>query len=77
MAIDLAMPGGLVADGTGAAGYEAEVAVDGEKIAAIGGNLGPAGREIDARGMVVARGVIDARTPWACSSCSTRTAIRW
>jgi len=77
MAIDLAMPGGLVADGTGAAGYEAEVAVDGEKIAAIGGNLGPAGREIDARGMVVARGFINAHTPWTCSSCSTRTAIRW
>lgn len=46
MAFDLAMRGGLVVDGTGAAGYEADVAVDGEEIAAMGRNLDPARREI-------------------------------
>jgi len=62
MAFDLVVRHGLVVDGTGAPGYEADVAVAGETIAAIGRHLGPARREVDARGHVVAPGFIDAHT---------------
>jgi len=62
MAFDLVIRNGLVVDGTGRPGFEADVAVEGERISAIGPRLGPARREIDARGMVVAPGFIDAHT---------------
>lgn len=62
MAFDLVIRNGLVVDGTGAPGFEADVALEGEKIAAIGKRLGSGKREIDARGMVTAPGFIDAHT---------------
>jgi N-acyl-D-aspartate/D-glutamate deacylase len=62
MAFDLVVRNGLVVDGTGAPGYAAELAVDGERIAAIGKGLGPGKREVDARGHVVSPGFIDAHT---------------
>jgi N-acyl-D-aspartate/D-glutamate deacylase len=62
MAFDLVLRNGVVIDGTGSPGCEAEVAVDGEKIAAIGKNLGAGKREIDARGGVIAPGFIDSHT---------------
>ena len=40
MAHDLVIRNGTVIDGTGSPGYEADVAIDGETIAAIGKNLG-------------------------------------
>ena len=51
---------GLVVDGSGAPGYPADVAVDGDAIAAVGPGLGGAAqRAIDASGLVVAPGFID------------------
>lgn len=62
MAHDLVIRNGTVIDGTGSPGFAAEVAIEGEKITAIGKNLGSAKREIDARGHVVAPGFIDSHT---------------
>src|SRR5256712_5823463 len=60
---DLAIRGGLVVDGTGAPGREADVFVREERIVAIERRAGrPARRTIDARGHVVAPGFIDIHT---------------
>jgi len=59
---DLVVRGGTVADGTGGALRDADVAVKNGRIAAIGKDL-PAGRdEIDARGMIVTPGFVDVHT---------------
>jgi N-acyl-D-aspartate/D-glutamate deacylase len=62
MAHDLLIKNGTVIDGSGSPGFEADVAIDGEKITAIGKNLGAAKKEIDAKGHVVAPGFIDSHT---------------
>jgi N-acyl-D-aspartate/D-glutamate deacylase len=59
---DLLIRGGRVVDGTGRPAFAADVAVAGGRIAAIGENLGEAGRVVDAGGMVVAPGFIDPHT---------------
>jgi len=57
---DLVIRGGTVFDGTGAPGRELDVAISGDRIAAIGPHLTEHGREeIDARGLAVAPGFID------------------
>lgn len=60
--IDLAIRGALVIDGTGAAGIVADVAVEGDRIVAIGGSIGAAREEVDAAGLTLAPGFIDAHT---------------
>ncbi len=62
MAYDLVIRNGTVIDGTGSPAYEADVAVEGSKIAAIGKQLGGGRTEIDARGKVVSPGFIDPHT---------------
>ncbi len=60
MAIDTLVAGGTVVHASGS--ERADVAIRGERIAAIGTDLGPAGRTVDASGLVVLPGVIDAHT---------------
>ena len=56
---ELLVRGGTIVDGTGAAGYRADLAIAGGRIAAIGEDLGAAGDTIDATGLIVAPGFID------------------
>ena len=59
----LLLRGGTVIDGTGAARRTADVAVDGDRIAAVGRLDGTrAEREMDANGLVVSPGFIDSHT---------------
>ena len=56
---DLLLRGGTVVDGTGAPGFRADLAISGDRIAAIGEDLGAASDTIDASGSIVAPGFID------------------
>jgi N-acyl-D-amino-acid deacylase len=62
MSYDLVIRNGLLVDGSGSAAFPADVAIEGEKIAALGKDLGPGKKEIDAKGHVVAPGFIDSHT---------------
>lgn len=59
-AYELVIVGGTIVDGTGAPRYRGDVAIDGDRIAAVG-DIGPytAQRVIDAAGLVVAPGFIN------------------
>ncbi|HEX9529886.1 MAG TPA: amidohydrolase family protein, partial [Acidimicrobiales bacterium] len=59
---DLLIMGGTVVDGTGGPARRVDVAVDGERIAAVGTGLGPARRTLDATGLVVTPGWVDIHT---------------
>ena len=57
---DVVIRHGLVVDGTGAPGRVADVAIDGDRIVAVGDLAGERGaREIDATGLVVAPGFVN------------------
>jgi N-acyl-D-amino-acid deacylase len=60
---DLIIRNGTIVDGTGAAPYRGDVAIDGDRIVAVG-EVGaePARREIDAAGMIVTPGWVDIHT---------------
>jgi N-acyl-D-aspartate/D-glutamate deacylase len=59
---DLVIRGGRVADGSGSPAVDADVAVDGGRISAVG-RVGERGREeIDAEGHVVTPGFVDGHT---------------
>jgi N-acyl-D-amino-acid deacylase len=63
MAHDLIIRGGTLIDGTGAAGVRADVAVDGDRITAIGDLAAEtAKQQIDASGKVVTPGFVDLHT---------------
>ena len=59
---DLVIRGGTVVDGTGAPAREADVAIDGDRISAVGSDVGEGRREIDATGLLVAPGWVDVHT---------------
>jgi N-acyl-D-aspartate/D-glutamate deacylase len=59
---DLIIRGGTIVDGTGKAPFEGDVAVQGDRIVAVGEVTGSAKREIDARGLVVTPGWVDIHT---------------
>ncbi len=59
---DIVIRGGTIIDGTGSEGYIGDVAIDGETLAQVGGEVGPGKREIDAKGMLVTPGWVDVHT---------------
>jgi len=58
MPADLVFRNVRIVDGSGTAAVPGEVAVEGGRITAVG-NAGPAGREVDGRGMVLCPGFVD------------------
>jgi N-acyl-D-amino-acid deacylase len=78
MTWSLVLRGGTVVDGTGAPGRRADVAIEGDRIAAIAPDLsGEALRVIDASGQVVSPGFIDAHSHsdlfyFACPSAESK-----
>ncbi len=61
-AYDLVVRGGSVADGSGGGLFEADVAISGGRIAAVGKIAGRGREEIDARGKLVTPGFVDVHT---------------
>jgi N-acyl-D-amino-acid deacylase len=59
---DLIIRNGTIVDGTGDEPFVADVAIAGDRIAAIGSDLGAADREIDATGRIVTPGFVDIHT---------------
>ena len=59
---DIVIRGGTILDGTGVVGFDGDVAIDGGKIATVGGKAGPGKREIDAEGLLVTPGWVDVHT---------------
>ncbi len=63
MSYDILIRGGLLLDGSGAAGKPGDLAISDSRIAAVGADLGGnAAKVIDAEGLVVAPGFIDIKT---------------
>ncbi len=78
MAYDVVIKNGTVVDGTGQQPYRADVAIQGDRIAAVGKVTDSAKRTIDAEGHIVTPGFVDIHThldaqifwdPIASSSC--------
>src|SRR5580658_8070248 len=61
-AFDLVIRGGVVADGTGDEPFEADVAIAGDSIVAVGKVAGAGAEEIDAKGKLVTPGFVDIHT---------------
>jgi N-acyl-D-aspartate/D-glutamate deacylase len=59
---DIVIRGGTIIDGTGKAPFTGDVAMTGERITEVGGKQGPGRREIDASGLLVTPGWVDAHT---------------
>jgi N-acyl-D-aspartate/D-glutamate deacylase len=62
MTSDLVIRNGVVIDGTGNPSRPCDVAINGERIVAVGDDVGSGRREIDAEGLVVTPGFIDPHT---------------
>jgi N-acyl-D-aspartate/D-glutamate deacylase len=59
---DIVIRGGTIIDGSGQSAFSGDVAIDGGRIAAVGGKQGPAKRDIDADGLLVTPGWVDVHT---------------
>ena len=59
---DIVIRGGRIFDGTGAPEFAGDIGIDGDRIVAVGADVGAGRREIDAAGHVVAPGWIDIHT---------------
>jgi N-acyl-D-aspartate/D-glutamate deacylase len=59
---DIVIRGGRIIDGTGKAAFSGDIAITGDRIAAVGGKQGPGRREIDADGLLVTPGWVDVHT---------------
>jgi N-acyl-D-aspartate/D-glutamate deacylase len=59
---DLVIRGGVIVDGSGADKFTGDIAIDDGRLAQVGGKAGPATREIDADGALVAPGWVDIHT---------------
>jgi len=59
---DLVIRGGMIVDGTGAAPVEGDIAVEGDRITAVGSVVEAGREEIDARGLIVTPGFVDVHT---------------
>ena len=59
---DMVIRGGRVVDGTGAAPFAADVAIDGGLISAVGNITSPGREEVDATGYIVTPGFVDIHT---------------
>ena len=59
---DIVIRGATIVDGTGAPRYSGDIAIDGERISAVGKVTASGRREIDASGLVAAPGFVDIHT---------------
>ena len=59
---DLIIRGGTIVDGSGAAPFKGDVAIEGDWIVEVGAVTGTARRELDAEGMIVTPGWVDIHT---------------
>jgi N-acyl-D-amino-acid deacylase len=59
---DIVIRGGTIIDGAGTAAFTGDLAIEGQRIVKVGGRHGPARREIDASGLLVTPGWVDAHT---------------
>jgi len=66
---ELVIRNGLIVDGTGADAFEGDVAIADGQIQALGGEVGPGTREIDAAGAWVTPGFIDPHTHLDAQLC--------
>ena len=62
MGHNLVIRGGTIADGSGAPLFEGDIAVDGDKIVAVGKVSAKGAEEIDAKGLLVTPGFVDIHT---------------
>ena len=78
MTYDIVIRGGTIVDGSGAPRYQADIAIEGDRIASIGRIAEKGKEEVDARGLIVSPGFIDGHThfdaqiswdPYGTSSC--------
>ena len=62
MAFDCIIRNAVIYDGTGAQGVAGDLAIEGDRIAAVGSVSGAARQEIDAGGLALSPGFIDVHT---------------